>query len=81
MGDLFQPTHLLIFMFLPAITIPPFWAICRKAGYSPWFSLLIVVPWVNLIGLYVLAFSNWRRAPEAESGWPAEPGAGDSATS
>jgi len=73
MGELFQPTHLLILMFFPLIVVPPFWAICRKAGFSPWFSLLIVVPWVNLIGLYVLAFSNWRPALSTQAAWPPAP--------
>jgi len=41
------------------ITIIPFWRICARVGYSPWLSLLMAVPLVNLIFLYVLAFSTW----------------------
>ena len=73
MGELFQPAHLLILMFFPVFVVPPFWTICKKAGFSPWFSLLFIVPWVNLIGLYVLAFSNWRPAPGTLAAWPPAP--------
>lgn len=41
------------------IVIIPFWRICKRVGYSPWLSLLIALPLVNLIFLYVLAFGDW----------------------
>jgi len=41
------------------IIIIPFWRICQRAGYSPWLSLLMALPLVNLIFLYFLAFSTW----------------------
>lgn len=41
------------------IAIIPFWRICARAGYSPWLSLLIVIPLVNVIFIYFLAFSDW----------------------
>lgn len=30
-----------------------------KAGYSRWWAILAFIPVVNLIGLWVFAFSNW----------------------
>ena len=50
------PLHLLI---LAAVIIVPFWQLFSKTGYSGWFSLLMVLPLINLIALYVLAFSDW----------------------
>ena len=50
------PLHLLI---LATVIIVPFWQLFSKAGYSGWFSLLMVLPLINLIALYVLAFSDW----------------------
>ena len=50
------PIHMLV---LGLILIIPFWRLFSKAGYSGWWSLLIVIPLVNLITLYVLAFSDW----------------------
>jgi len=41
------------------LVIVPFWKITTKAGYSGWLSLLVVVPIVNLIFIYFLAFSKW----------------------
>lgn len=47
-----------------AVILPPFWKIFAKAGFSPWLSLLILVPIVNLVTLYVVAFSRWPGLPE-----------------
>lgn len=47
-----------------AVVIVPFWFICKKAGFSPWLSLLNIVPFGFLILIYVLAFSNWRTQPQ-----------------
>ena len=41
------------------IAIIPFWRICSRVGYSPWLSLLMAIPLVNLIFIYFLAFSDW----------------------
>ena len=50
-----------------AIIIIPVWFICKKAGFSPWLSLLCAVPLGNLILLYVLAFSEWRVVPAPQT--------------
>jgi hypothetical protein len=50
------PLHMLA---LGVILIIPFWQLFSKAGYSGWWSLLMIVPLANVIALYVLAFSNW----------------------
>ena len=50
------PLHLLV---LAAVIIVPFWQLFSKAGYSGWFSFLMVLPLINLIALDVLAFSDW----------------------
>lgn len=41
------------------IIVIPFWRIFSRAGLSKWLSLLMVVPVVNIITLYFLAFSSW----------------------
>jgi hypothetical protein len=51
------------FLIITVILIIPYWFIWKKAGFSPWFSLLMFVPFVNLIMLYVLAFSEWKVVP------------------
>ena len=52
----FGPVHMLL---LGALLIIPFWQLFSKAGYSRWWSFLMIVPLVNVIALYVLAFSSW----------------------
>lgn len=41
------------------IMIIPFWRIFSKAGYSGWLSILMVIPIINIILLYYLAFAKW----------------------
>ena len=52
----FGPLMMLIFA---ALIILPFWFIFSKAGFPRWLSLLMAVPIVNVIMLYVFAFSDW----------------------
>lgn len=56
----------LILIFI-ALVLIPYWMIWKKAGFSPWLSLLMIVPLVNFIMLYVLAFSEWRVVPVSQS--------------
>ena len=61
-----------VFLFILvalAIVIIPFWFICKKAGFSPWLSLLNIIPLRNLILIYVLAFSDWRVVPAPQAIW------------
>ena len=37
----------------------PMATILRKAGFSPWWALLYVVPIGNLIALFVFAYAKW----------------------
>jgi hypothetical protein len=55
-----------------AIVIIPLWQICKKAGFSPWLCLLILIPFGGLILLYVLAFAQWKVAPlpQYAAGYP-----------
>lgn len=53
----------IFFLIGAVIVIVPFWMIYKKAGFSPWMSILICVPLVGVIMLYVLAFSQWKVAP------------------
>ena len=50
---------LVMMLIFAVLIILPFWFIFSKAGFSRWLSLLMVVPIVNVIMLYVFAFSDW----------------------
>ena len=41
------------------ITVIPFWKIFSKAGFLPGLSLLMMVPVINIILLYYVAFAKW----------------------
>ena len=57
------------------IVIVPFWFICKKAGFSPWLSLINIIPLGTLILIYVLAFADWKVAPivPPQFGYPYPP--------
>lgn len=65
MGELFTPTHLIVLLFLASLVVVPFWQIFKKTGLPAPLSILMLVPLVNLILLYVVAFSKNR--PQVES--------------
>lgn len=45
--------------------------ICRRAGFSPWLGVLIVVPLANILLLWFVAFSPWPAMPHGQQ-LPAE---------
>jgi hypothetical protein len=69
MGDLLQPWHLIVlsfiflFPFFVLLGVIPYWVIFKKAGFNPLLSLLMLIPVINLIVLFVVAFSDWKVAP------------------
>ncbi len=56
------PTEFIIILIIFVIIILPVWFISKiinKAGFSGWFSLLSLVPLLNIIALWVFAFVEW----------------------
>ena len=50
----------LVFLLVSAaILIVPFWKIMERLGYSPYLSLLMVLPFLNIGLLYYIAFTDW----------------------
>lgn len=54
----------LIMLLMAVVLVVPFWFIFSKAGYSKWLSIFMVVPLVNVVLLYFLAFSKWPSVGE-----------------
>ena len=52
-------------LIMIAVVMIPYWFIWKKAGFSPWLSLLMLLPLINIVMLYVLAFSEWKVVPLA----------------
>lgn len=63
----------ILFLIGVAIVMVPTWFICKKAGFSPWLSLLVIVPFGGLILLYVLAFAEWKVVPAPVTAWAVQP--------
>jgi hypothetical protein len=76
----FGPTHSLIYLMffgffgalISIIVLIPYWFIFKKAGFSPFLALLMFLPLINIVLLYVLAFSRWKVVPAAMV-YPAPP--------
>jgi hypothetical protein len=71
MGLLLQPLHLLFLFFVLGpiallILLPPYWMIFKKAGFSPWLSILTLLPLVKWIVLWVVGFSEWKTNPASK---------------
>ena len=58
------PAALLILVGMILLLLP-YWRIWSRTGHSGLWSLLLLVPFVNLISLWVLAFKKW---PAVEAG-------------
>jgi hypothetical protein len=63
----------IIGVIFTVVMVIPFWFIFKKAGFSPWLSLLMLVPLASIIILYVIAFSEWKVVPVASAMPPGYP--------
>jgi hypothetical protein len=76
----FGPAHSLLYLMffgvfgalISIVVLIPYWFIFKKAGFSPLLSLLMFLPLINIVLLYVLAFSRWNVVPAAMV-YPAPP--------
>jgi hypothetical protein len=60
-----------IMLLAIAIFMVPCWFILKKAGFTPWLSLLCIFPTLGtLIVLYVVAFAEWKTRPAAQALYP-----------
>jgi hypothetical protein len=63
------PVFMVMGLVSVVVVIIPFWFICKKAGFSPWLSLLNIIPMGGVILSYVLAFSEWKVAPALQAAY------------
>jgi len=54
-------THWLMFAVMIAALLYPVGRILGRIGLSPFWSVVALIPLLNLIGLWVLAFAEWPR--------------------
>ncbi|WP_292402818.1 MULTISPECIES: hypothetical protein [unclassified Methylophaga] len=51
--------QLIIILVLIVIPVVIFGPVAKKAGFSRWWSLILIVPLINLIMVWVFAFMEW----------------------
>jgi hypothetical protein len=51
--------HWVVFIIVIALVLYPVGRIVKRIGFSPFWSVLVLIPLVNLIMLWVLALSDW----------------------
>jgi RsiW-degrading membrane proteinase PrsW (M82 family) len=68
------PIILTVYLVVVVIVMVPCWFILKKAGFSPWLSLLCIMTSLGtLVLLYVLAFAEWKVVPAPQASWPQPP--------
>ena len=51
--------HWFMFAAVVALVLYPVGRILKRLGFSPFWSILSLIPLVNLIGLWIVAFVEW----------------------
>jgi len=68
------PIMMVVYLVIVALVMIPCWFILKKAGFSPWLSLLCIMPSLGaLVLLYILAFAEWKVVPAPRLAWPPPP--------
>jgi hypothetical protein len=60
----FSVWHLIILALVLFLLIYPISRILRRIGWSPWLSLLWLIPLLNVVMLWLVAFARWPAVPE-----------------
>ncbi|HTZ56814.1 MAG TPA: hypothetical protein VMB49_01900 [Acidobacteriaceae bacterium] len=69
---LFFPFFGFFALVISFLIVIPYWFIFKKAGFTPVLAILMLVPLINVVMLYFLAFAQWKVVP-ASSVYPAPP--------
>lgn len=59
--------HWLWMLVMAVVVVIPVWRICQRTGGPGWMGVLILIPFVNLLLLYFLAFSKCRATEVLEN--------------
>ena len=51
--------ELIVVVCICLVVIVPFWRIFSRAGFSGWLSITQILPIINFIVLFYVAFAEW----------------------
>ncbi|MDZ4096129.1 MAG: hypothetical protein U1D35_14610 [Paracoccaceae bacterium] len=57
---------LLMIVIYAALVVVPFFKLWQRTGHNGWISLLMLIPLVNIVLIYVLAFKSWPALDERD---------------
>ncbi|MEM6824179.1 MAG: hypothetical protein AAGC72_18025 [Planctomycetota bacterium] len=46
-------------LIIAVVLVAPYWKLWSRTGHPGWLGLLVLVPIVNVVMIYVLAFKPW----------------------
>lgn len=52
--------ELTLILLIVLVFAAPCWIICKKAGLSPWLSLLVIVPFGVILLPWLIALLPWK---------------------
>jgi hypothetical protein len=55
---------LFVIAFIVALSIP-IARILTRIGYSKWWTIVYFIPFVNIVGIWTLAYSRWLAVDQA----------------
>ena len=61
LGGMGLPEMLIVlsFLLLGLLVVWPAWRILTRVGLPPWMGILAVIPYVNVVLLFYVAFTEW----------------------
>jgi hypothetical protein len=63
----FSIAHLLGLALILVVFAVPGAIILRRLGFSRWWVIVAMLPYVNIVGLWVLAFIRWPALDRSEA--------------
>lgn len=51
--------HWLWMLLIAIVAVIPAWRLCQRVGYPGLLGILILIPLVNIVFLYFIAFAQW----------------------
>lgn len=60
--------QILIIAIVALLWVVPAWRILKRLGYAGEWALLAIIPMIGLIGMWVIAFSEWPNERQDPAG-------------